>query len=63
MSSTTDKVKGVANETIGKVKQGVGAAVDSDKLRVEGALQEAKGDLQQAKGKAKDAVKDTIDKA
>lgn len=63
MSSTTDKVKGAANETMGKVKQGVGAAVGSDKMRAEGALQEAKGDMQQAVGKAKDAVKSAIDKA
>ncbi len=63
MSSTTDKVKGVANEAIGKAKQGVGAAVGSDKMRGEGVVQEAKGDLQQAAGKAKDAVKDAIDKA
>lgn len=63
MSSTTDKIKGAANETIGKVKQGVGSAVGSDKLRVEGAMQEAKGDLQQAAGKAKEVVKDTIDRA
>jgi uncharacterized protein YjbJ (UPF0337 family) len=62
MSSTSDKVKGAANEAIGKVKQGVGAAVDSDKMRTEGATQEAKGDLQQAAGKAKGAVKDAIDK-
>jgi uncharacterized protein YjbJ (UPF0337 family) len=62
MSSMTDKVKGAANETMGKVKQGVGAAVGSDKLRAEGAVQEAKGDMQQAAGKAKEAVKDTIDK-
>ncbi len=62
MSSTTDKIKGAANETMGKVKQGVGAAVGSDKMRAEGVVQEAKGDLQQAAGKAKEAVKDAVDK-
>jgi uncharacterized protein YjbJ (UPF0337 family) len=61
MSSTTDKVKGVANEAIGNVKQGIGKAVDSDKLKVEGALQEAKGEAQQAVGKTKDALKKAID--
>lgn len=61
MSSTTDKVKGVANEAIGKAKQGVGNVVDSDKLKVEGTLQEAKGEAQQAIGKAKDAVKKAVD--
>jgi uncharacterized protein YjbJ (UPF0337 family) len=63
MSSTTDKIKGAANETMGKVKQGVGSAVGNDRMRAEGAVQETKGDLQQAAGKAKDAVKDAIDKA
>lgn len=63
MSSTSDKVKGAANEAIGKAKQGVGEVVGSDKLKVEGTLQEAKGETQQAVGKAKDAVKDAVDKA
>jgi uncharacterized protein YjbJ (UPF0337 family) len=36
MGSTTDKVKGVANEAIGKAKQSVGEAVGSDKLKGEG---------------------------
>lgn len=61
MSSTTDKVKGLANEAIGNVKQGVGKVVDSDKMRVEGVIQERKGEAQQAVGKAKDAVKKAID--
>jgi uncharacterized protein YjbJ (UPF0337 family) len=61
MSSTTDKIKGVTNEAIGNVKQGVGKAIDSDKMRVEGALQERKGEAQQAIGKTKDALKKAID--
>lgn len=44
MGSTTDKVKGAANEAIGKAKQKVGEAVGSDKLKVEGLVQEAKGE-------------------
>lgn len=61
MSSTTDKVKGVTNEAIGNVKQGVGKMVDSDKMQVEGAIQERKGEAQQAIGKTKDALKKAID--
>ncbi len=61
MSSTREKVKGAANEAIGKAKQGVGNAVGSDKLKGEGALQEAKGDIQQAVGKTKDAIKKAVD--
>jgi uncharacterized protein YjbJ (UPF0337 family) len=63
MSSTTDKIKGVANEAAGNVKQAVGKAVGNDRLRAEGIAQEAKGDAQQAVGKAKDAVKKLVDNA
>ncbi|GLH37874.1 CsbD family protein [Pseudomonas atacamensis] len=63
MSSTGDKVKGMANEAVGNVKQGVGKATDNDKLRAEGKVQEKKGEAQQAVGNAKDAVKKGVDKA
>ncbi len=63
MSSTTDKIKGVANEAAGSVKQGVGKAVGSDKLRAEGAAQELKGHAQKAVGDAKDAVKTVVNKS
>ena len=63
MSSTGDKAKGLANEAIGNIKQGVGKATDNPKLQTEGKIQEKKGEAQQALGNAKDAVKKTIDKA
>jgi len=63
MSSTGDKIKGMANEAVGNVKQAVGKATDNDKLRAEGKAQELKGEAQQTGGKAKDAVKNTVDKA
>jgi uncharacterized protein YjbJ (UPF0337 family) len=63
MGSTADKVKGAANEAMGKAKQGVGEAVGSDRLQGEGATQEVKGKGQQALGDAKDAVKDGVNKA
>ncbi|KAB0508516.1 MULTISPECIES: CsbD family protein [Pseudomonas] len=63
MSSTGDKVKGMANEAAGNVKQGVGKATGNEKLRSEGVAQERKGETQQAVGKAKDALKKGIDKA
>ncbi|WP_268797429.1 CsbD family protein [Pseudomonas huanghezhanensis] len=62
MSSTGDKVKGMANEAVGNVKQTVGKATDNDKLRAEGKGQELKGEAQQALGKTKDAVKKGVDK-
>lgn len=62
MSSVSDKVKGVANEAAGNVKQGIAKVTDNPKLKVEGAMQERKGEAQQAVGKAKDNVKDAVDK-
>ncbi len=63
MSSTGDKVKGMANEAVGNIKQGVGKATDNNRLQAEGKLQEKKGEAQQAVGKAKDAIKKGVDKA
>ena len=57
MSSTSDKVKGVANEAVGNIKQGVGKVTGNDKLRAEGVIQERKGEVQKAVGAPKDAVK------
>lgn len=42
MSSTGDKVKGMANEAVGNIKQGVGKATDNDRLHAEGKVQEKK---------------------
>ena len=62
MGATTDKVKGAANEAMGKAKQGIGEATGSDRLQGEGAIQEVKGKGQRALGDAKDAVKDAANK-
>ena len=61
MSSTTDKIKGMANEAAGNVKQAVGRATGNDRLEAEGMVQERKGEAQQALGKTKDAIKDAAD--
>jgi uncharacterized protein YjbJ (UPF0337 family) len=63
MSATTDKIKGVTNEAVGKAKQGVGEAVGSDRLQGEGAVQEIKGKGQKAVGDAKEATKDAVNRA
>ena len=57
MGSTADKAKGLANEAVGNIKQGLCKATDNDKMRAEGVVQEKKGEAQQAVGKTKDAVK------
>jgi len=63
MGSTTDKIKGVTNEAIGKAKQGLGEATGDERLEGEGAIQEVKGKGQKAMGDIKDAAKDAINRA
>jgi uncharacterized protein YjbJ (UPF0337 family) len=63
MGSTSDKIKGMANEAAGNVKQGVGKAIDNKEMQAKGKLQEVKGEAQQLKGKAKDAIKDAVNRA
>lgn len=63
MGSTSDKIKGNANEAIGKAKQGIGEATGSERLQGEGAVQEVKGKGQKTMGDAKDAAKEAIDRA
>ena len=62
MSELTDKIKGVANEVAGKVKQAIGDGSNDTGLQAEGAAQEGKGHLQQAKGDVKGGIKSVVDK-
>jgi len=62
MGSTSDKVKGKANEVAGKARQAIGKAVDNHEEQAKGKIQETKGKAQVAKGEAKDAVKNLVDK-
>ena len=61
MGSTADKIKGMANEAAGNVKQAAGKAFNKPEWEAEGAAQELKGEAQQALGKGKDAVKNVVD--
>ena len=61
MSSTADKMKGLANEAAGNIKQGVGKAIGNERLQAEGKAQEVKGEGQQLKGDAKQAAHDAAD--
>ena len=63
MGATADKIKGTANEAIGKAKQGIGEATGADRLQGEGVIQEVKGKGQKAVGDAKEATKDDVNKA
>ncbi|WP_408873034.1 CsbD family protein [Gluconobacter roseus] len=62
MSSMEDKIKGVANQATGKVKEEVGHMTNDKKLEGEGVAQNIKGKVQQTTGDAKDAVKSGVDK-
>ncbi len=63
MSATSDKVKGTANEAMGKAKQKIGEATGSERLEGEGAIQEVKGKGQKTLGDAKEMAKDAMDRA
>jgi uncharacterized protein YjbJ (UPF0337 family) len=62
MSSTTDKIKGVANQVGGKIKEQVGGAIGNDQMQGEGMVQQVKGKVQKKIGDAKDVVKDAADR-
>ena len=63
MSSTSDKIKGYANEAAGSIKKVAGKVVGSEDLQIKGKMQELKGEGQVAVGKTKDAIKDGANKA
>ncbi|UIP07276.1 CsbD family protein [Erythrobacter sp. SDW2] len=56
MGELKDKAKGMANETVGKVKQ----ASNDPETRAEGRAQERKGEAQQVKGSIKGALGDRV---
>lgn len=58
-----DQVSGRAEELKGKIKEGVGKAVDNDRLKAEGKADQLTGKVQAGYGDAKEKVKDAIDKA
>jgi uncharacterized protein YjbJ (UPF0337 family) len=60
MGEFIDKAKGVANETIGKVKVVAGQKTDNPDLVIEGVAQQGKGKAQQALGAAKGALGDKV---
>ena len=55
--SATDKIKNAAQQASGKVKEGVGASTDDERLEAEGQRDQAAGDLKQRGEHLKDAFK------
>ncbi len=60
MSELSEKTKGVTNDVVGNVKQGIGKAVGNEKLQVEGLVQEAKGEAQKKLGDVEGALGDKV---
>jgi uncharacterized protein YjbJ (UPF0337 family) len=56
-----DEVKGKADQIKGRVKDAVGRATGDERLRDEGAADEASGDVQETLGKARRKVGETIE--
>ena len=56
-----DEREGRKDQVKGKAKQAWGDLTDNERLRDEGAADEAKGDLQEGFGKAKRKVGETIE--
>src|SRR5260370_42708753 len=52
----TEKVEGKFDQVAGKIKQGVGEAIGSQKLANAGAAEQIKGAAKETWGKAKDAA-------
>ena len=61
MGSTTDKIKGYANQAVGNAKEKIGQATGSGKTETQGNVQSIKGKAQVATGKAKDTIKKAVD--
>ena len=62
MGSATDKIKSVANQAGGKIKEGVGKAIGNEQMQVEGMAQQVKGKTQRKVGEVKSTIKDVADK-
>ncbi|WP_076866401.1 CsbD family protein [Bradyrhizobium mercantei] len=63
MTSTTDKIRGTANEAIGRLRRRLGKATGSLTMHGRGAIQQAKGKGQKALGGAKRIVGHAISRA
>src|SRR5688572_3695132 len=53
-----ERVKGVAQQKKGAVKEGLGKVVGDEKLKAEGKMDKAEGKVRNAVGGAKDAIRD-----
>ena len=61
MSTTIDKMKGLADEAIGAAKKSVGELIGDDGLRVEGAVQQGVGIVKEAVANASAKIHEVVD--
>ena len=54
----SDRLKGMADQAKGAVKEGVGKVTGDQKLQTEGQADKVKGKIENAVGGAKDAIRD-----
>jgi len=59
MTTSNSTIKGKYNEAAGKIKQGVGEAINDQSLANKGAAQQVKGHAEQAWGSVKEAAHET----
>ena len=53
-----ERVKGIAQQQKGAVKEGVGKILGDEKMKAEGKMDKAEGKIRNAVGSAKDAIRD-----
>ena len=56
-----DRIKGIADQAKGAVKEAVGKVIGDSKLKTEGKADKLKGKVENAVGGVKDAVRDAND--
>ena len=57
-----DRLDGVAAQAKGALKEALGKVTGNGKAEAEGRAEKAAGGLQNAAGRAKDSVRDTVEK-
>jgi uncharacterized protein YjbJ (UPF0337 family) len=57
-----DRIKGMADQAKGAVKDAAGKIAGDTKLQAEGKADKVKGKIENAVGGARDAVRDAVDK-
>ena len=58
---TAEKIEGQWDQAKGAVKEGVGDAIDDEKMQREGQWDQAKGNVKEGVGNAKEGVDDAVD--